>query len=182
MSHRIQHSEAVFTIPTQLQTITLPPVYIHKPNKVKKEPQDSSHAVCLFLGASARQLVCPVLQDWDENTLLPCLPHRVSAIQLGARPYSSSNSIRLVWKLLDNWHSLRPTCTARKWDIHSSLYVLMSCAINRSGTLRSSSTLWVKPVLWLKVTSHDLWPMEIGLLQISRRELGWWNDDDDDED
>lgn len=94
---------------------------LHPQTKLKKEPQDSSHALCLFLGTSVHKLVCPMLQDSNENTLLPCLQRRVSAIQLGARPYSSSNSIRLVWKLLDNWHSLRSTWTARKWVIHSSL-------------------------------------------------------------
>lgn len=68
---------------------------------------------------SLQRGLTPPLSSATGNTSLHCLQHRVSSIQLGTQSSSSSNSIRLVWKLLDNWHSLHP-CTHTHTHWHTN--------------------------------------------------------------
>lgn len=106
----------------QLQTISLWTLYLSRAlpcEIIASCPQINQRRAamsCLSVSGSEDKPACPPpphhhLSASIGNTSLHCLQHRVSAIQLGTRSSSPSNSIRLVWKLLDNWHLLHSTHT-----------------------------------------------------------------------
>lgn len=80
---------------------------------------EQPRVACLFLGPRTNRLAPLCFSTSMGNTRQHCLQHRVSAIQLGTQSSWPSNSIRLVWKLLDNWHLLHSThtyiCTHTHW-------------------------------------------------------------------
>lgn len=86
-----------------------------KPVTVTDEPERSSLELSVFSNKQGQGGLPPLfaahppalpppfcLSTSMGNTSLLCLQHRVSAIQLGTQSSSSTNSIKLVWRLLNN--------------------------------------------------------------------------------